>query len=410
MRTVFISWQKDTPDNIGRSFLKDILHDVCKEIASDDTLDKSLRDLNVDSDTQGAAGKAAITETILEKIDQCTVFVADMTLVGRLKDDEGVPNPNVLIEYGRAVKAVGNKRVICVMNTAYGEPKDYDIPFNLRHIRWPIRYKLAEGASPEVKKQERQNLARELNMAIRTSLATLPPPAVDAPLIFQETTTKDGPARFRRPGDSLGFEDNGYSSREVSLSSGPAMWLRLMPIGDPGREWSRSELKERAATPRPLLMPLVSNYLGCSYLRAEDGIGLFGMSQKDSAVRSKSVRTDSASFAFKTGEIWTIDTSLLREKSDRLPFAEHYFVQAITNYGFFLQSLGLNGPYRWIAGIVGAKGRAFSLERYPRYGSENPCASDLIEDEGQYTGGQDPTQSLLPFFTKIFDSCGLERV
>ena len=182
-RTVFFSWQKDTPNNIGRNFLKDILHDVCKEIASDDTLDKSLRDLNVDSDTQGAAGQVAITETILEKIDQCTVFVADMTLVGRLKDDEGVPNPNVLIEYGRAVKAVGNKRVICVMNTAYGEP---DGP---RHSIQSASFKMADfvislrkGPVREVKKAgETKSGARAQHGGSRDVLRPCRPPAIDAP-------------------------------------------------------------------------------------------------------------------------------------------------------------------------------------------------------------------------------------
>ncbi len=409
-QTVFFSWQGDTSDGIGRGFVKDILRDVCREIASDTTLDEPPRDLRVDSDTQGVPGQVAIVETIFKKIDECAVFVADMTLVGRLKDDEGVPNPNVLIEYGRAVKAVSNQRVICVMNTAYGEPTEHDIPFNLRHLRWPIRYKLAENASREEKKKEKQKLARELKIAIRACLETLPEPPVDSLSEFQEAVANDPPARFRKPGDSLGFEDDDYSSREVFLLDGPAMWLRLMPTIDPARQWTLRELKDSAVTPRPFLMPLVYDHVGCSYLRAEDGMGLFRMRQRDSTgTRSKTVKTESASFAFNSGEIWSIDTSLLRESSDRFPFAENYFVEAIVNYGFFLQSLGLQGPYRWIAGIFGAKGRSFNLIRYAREGSGNRCASELITDAGQYNCGQNPAEALLPFFKKIFDSCGLER-
>lgn len=136
---IFFSWQADTPTNVGRNFLKNILENVCKELASDATIDESLRDMEVDSDTQGMAGHPPIVDTIFKKIDAATVFVADMTFVGKRFDSRPTPNPNVLIEYGRALKGLSHERVICVMNTAYGEPSETSLPFNLRHVTWPIR-------------------------------------------------------------------------------------------------------------------------------------------------------------------------------------------------------------------------------------------------------------------------------
>lgn len=374
-------------------------------------MDEALRDLEVDSDTQGVAGQPPIVETIFKKIDSCAVFVADMTLVGIRDDGCQIPNPNVLIEYGWALKALTHQRVIWVMNTAFGEPSGENLPFDLRHTRRPMGYSLPSDATPELKKKEKQKLVKSLTVAIQASLATLPTPVVDTPPRFQEASAKDGPARFRESRESLGFEDDdsSFSAREVFLVDGPAMWLRLMPLTDPARRWTVSQLKEQALTIRPVLMPLVYRHPGCSHLRAEDGIGIFQMTERETGLQSKSVRTASSSFAFETGEIWSIDTSLLRDRPDRLPFAESYFVDAMRNYGLYLQSLGVPPPYRWIAGIVGVKGRFFNLQRYERLAGGHRCVTDLITAEGLYSCEQDPTQALLVFFERIFDKCGLSR-
>ena len=80
------------------------------------------------------------------------------------------------------------------------------------------------------------------------------------------------------------------------------MWLRLMPITDPGRQWTISRIERSAQRRlRPLLMPLVYDHLGCSYLRAEDGMGLFRNVDKEiTQLRDpKPLETESASFAFQ---------------------------------------------------------------------------------------------------------------
>jgi hypothetical protein len=412
-QTIFFSWQSDTPNRVGRSFLKEVLEEVCKGIGSDPTVDEALRDLEVDSDTQGVAGQPPIVETIFKKIDASAVFVADMTLVGVRTDGSRIPNPNVLIEYGWALKALNHERTIWLMNTAYGEPTGENLPFDLRHARRPMGYNLPDGATAELKREEKQKLVKSLTAAIRASLATLPAPAIAPPPKFPEAVANDPPARFRKPGDSVGFENEEFApaSREVFLYPGSAMWLRLMPMTNPERRWTARELSERAMnTARPLLMPLVHTHPpGCSFLRAEDGMGLFQMTQKDLESKSRSVKTDSISFVFETGEIWSIATSLLRENGDRLPFVENYFLEAIQNYGLFLKSLEIEGPYRWVAGLVGVKGRYFNLPKYAPVGSGRRCSADLITTEGQYTFGQDPSQSLQPFFDQIFEKCGLKR-
>lgn len=108
--TVFFSWQADTPNNLGRNFVRKALEDACARIASDTSIDEAHRDLEVDSDTQGIAGQPPIVETILKKIEASRVFVADMTFVARRPDGGSSPNPNVLIEYGYALRSLTHER------------------------------------------------------------------------------------------------------------------------------------------------------------------------------------------------------------------------------------------------------------------------------------------------------------
>jgi hypothetical protein len=174
--TVFFSWQADTPNGIGRNFVRKALDDACSNIVGNASVDEAYRDLAVDSDTQGVAGQPPIVETILKKIDAAKVFVADMTFVGKRPDGGASPNPNVLIEYGWALKSLTHQRIICVMNTAFGKPSAEALPFDLRHVRWPFCYELDESAAPEIRAEQRKALTAQLMNAIRACLDSLAPP------------------------------------------------------------------------------------------------------------------------------------------------------------------------------------------------------------------------------------------
>lgn len=175
-QTIFFSWQADTPSQTGRKFLKDIFNDICKGIAADTSVDEALRDVKFDSDTRGVPGQPPIFDTILKKIDSSAVFVADLTFVGkREKGNRPTPNPNVLIEYGWALKSLKYERIICVMNTFYGKPTRENLPFDLSHLRQPICYNLPPDADSAAKLKASRKLAKLLDEAIRASMEAVPP-------------------------------------------------------------------------------------------------------------------------------------------------------------------------------------------------------------------------------------------
>ena len=177
---VFYSWQSDTPSNLNRSFLEKALGTAIERLHADVTLEPVLRNaaVQIDKDTKGVGGSPPITQTILDKIENCAAFVADLTFVGESLPSVRtptkhrlLPNPNVLIEYGYALHCHGHGRMITVMNTAFGDCNQNTLPFDLRHLRWPIIYNLQTPDLPE-KKAIFDQLVSKLTEALKLIFAT----------------------------------------------------------------------------------------------------------------------------------------------------------------------------------------------------------------------------------------------
>jgi hypothetical protein len=171
--TVFFSWQSDTPSSRNRQFIEDSLREAIETIATDSKLELADRPITLDKDTAGVAGSPPIVQTIFDKIDRCAAFVADMTFVGKSlpeladKRDRLIPNPNVLVEHGYALSRRTFSRVISVMNTAYGACNEATLPFDLRHMRWPLTYKLSKD---EPKEPVKKAFVKDLTVALRSIL------------------------------------------------------------------------------------------------------------------------------------------------------------------------------------------------------------------------------------------------
>lgn len=192
---IFWSWQSDTPGRTGRFFVRDALDDAVDKLKEQNEIDepseREAKDaLHVDQDRQGVPGSPDLAATILNKIKETAVFVADVTPVGEaLSADPDVKkkkimNPNVAIELGYALNHPGDGALIMVMNTHYGEIED--LPFDLRHKAGPIRYCLPPDASKETKDTEFNKLKSALVNALR--------PYISANLVKQESL-KDRVAR-----------------------------------------------------------------------------------------------------------------------------------------------------------------------------------------------------------------------
>lgn len=129
-RTVFYAWQSDCPSGTNRGFIRDALTKAVRR------LNQEGYDVAVDEGTEGVAGMPDISNEILKKIDQCAAFVADVTLVGTVDktgSDKRMSNPSVMYELGFARKALGENRLVALVNTAFGRVED--LPFDIRSAR-----------------------------------------------------------------------------------------------------------------------------------------------------------------------------------------------------------------------------------------------------------------------------------
>ena len=125
--TVFFSWQSDLGET--RGVIQAALDKAVRNLNRDLALEEALR---LDEDTSGVAGWPEITSTILDKIERCEVFVADITPInGPQSNSRLTPNPNVLFELGYALATgLGRTRIICVVNAAYLPDGDLkELPF-----------------------------------------------------------------------------------------------------------------------------------------------------------------------------------------------------------------------------------------------------------------------------------------
>ena len=133
---IFYSWQSDLPGNKTTRFIDECLSGVCAEL-------NGVAEIKPDRATQGRTGSPDIAESIFTKIDNCDLFIADLSIINNFPeiDEAGnptgnakkTPNPNVLLETVYAAKVLGWDKIICLYNSEYGNPNDY--PFDIAHRR-----------------------------------------------------------------------------------------------------------------------------------------------------------------------------------------------------------------------------------------------------------------------------------
>ena len=165
---LFWSWQSDLHSGTHRGFIKVCLDEAIKLVGEELGLEEANRP-EIDHDTKGAAGLVDIPATILRKISEAAIFVADVTPVGRSADGKALPNPNVMIELGFALQMSGPERMIAIFNTTEGW-RQTDLPFDLRNRR-VMDYSLPVVASRTDKNAARSKLVGELSAAIKVNLS-----------------------------------------------------------------------------------------------------------------------------------------------------------------------------------------------------------------------------------------------
>lgn len=156
---IFYSWQSDLPGSQTRYVIQDCIEATVKAM-------KDTVEIVADRDTKGEFGSPDIAQTIFSKIDECDIFVADVSIINKYhsvdgdgnpnKDIKTSPNPNVLLELGYAAHVLGWENVICIIDTDFGSLED--LPFDIGHRRL-TPYSLKVKSKADVKKEVRDIIA-----------------------------------------------------------------------------------------------------------------------------------------------------------------------------------------------------------------------------------------------------------
>jgi len=199
---VFYSWQSDLPNPTNRGFIEKALENAAKSIRNDDSIEVKPV---IDRDTEGVPGSPDIVNTIFSKIEQSQVFVCDVSIISKCEEPRLTPNPNVLIELGYAIKALGWDRIILVQNINYGAIEN--LPFDLKKRR-VVSYCVQSDSKPEAKEGQRKQLVSKLERAIRAILSSVEASS------SEETTLRERCISLIRRDDKQGWrsliEDNFY--------------------------------------------------------------------------------------------------------------------------------------------------------------------------------------------------------
>ncbi len=350
---IFYSWQADRPQSLCRAFIKEAIEEALKKIQAELHLDESERP-EIDHDTKDEPGTVDITNTILEKIESCSVFVADITPIAKSDGGKEVANPNVLIELGYALHAKGPKQIVLVSNIYFGAATPEKLPFNLRHRRGPASYKLAKSAEPDKINLERQSLVDELVLRIGACLKNVMPQRSTAELPWRTSRTND---------PSVWFEQNtlvqhqgwhGTGTFKVKLKESPRSYMRLLPALWSVKAPSRAQVHQ--APDSKMLCPL-GNWSSGDGGQNADGVLRYAIGRD--AIEPRPTHTLTQWFD-KTGEIWAVDSSVVTAHKGANQLANLYVLK---QWAWFLcrsldlyQHFGALPPIYVRMGIVGLMG------------------------------------------------------
>lgn len=393
---IFWSWQSDTPAAEGRNFIKTSLSAALAQLADELEWSEAER-AELDHDTKNVPGLAPIADTIFEKIDNATIFVADITPTGATPDGKKkTPNPNVLIELGYALKSLGPQRVVLVANGAGGFRPE-DLPFDLRHRRGPITYVVKLDSDKATKDKAMRTLTSDLASALRTNLKSIATP-VGEEFPLHPSLQEDRALWFDRS-QSIGLHDN----EKGMLRQGPALaYLRVSASGWSGEKPSRRAIKD-------LGIAAFGEWAnGSGPVPNELGVLAGGWHRSTSEVSALTQWFD------KTGEIWGVSPAYGFQSKGRLQLATvalaKQWRKRLREWIALFKRLGANGPYRVEAGLTGIQDIYWPVDfdffELPR------CLDPevvVVRSEKEWDEAAQ-LRLLTDVFNKICDSFAMERL
>jgi hypothetical protein len=391
---VFYSWQSDTPREVGKDFIRQALDRAVAGLE----IEEAERPV-VDQDTEGVRGSPVIADTIFQKIRAADIVVVDVTLVGETERAKRLINSNAAIEMGYALGVRGDEVLLKVMNTHYGPPDD--LPFDLRHRRWPVKYALPPDSPNPQRDKVLIQLSETLKEIISQYLKASRPPAE----AFSPTVPTYNRAAYWRPSEAL-VEVAAPTPGDVQQyrydPDKPLIYLHI---------WPRNKIEPLSARllteyDKVSIEPLCGTLSGWSNQRNRFGHIAYAWDAESDALLSTTQ-------VLRTGEVWGVNQYMLRPRPPHRNFIpipafetklrqsfERYLTSARTHFGY--------GPDIQVDfGMVNVSGFVLALPNDT--GSETIFEDIAVSTTLQAEDADSVEAALLKMFAAVYEAAGAIR-
>ncbi len=373
--TVFWSWQNDFVPRTNRSFLREAIAIAVDRVSAELDVEDVER-LELDHDTKSSPGMADISQTILTKIAKAAVMIADVTPIGETSDGKAIPNPNVMVELGYALHALGFERIIAVLNTASGYGVE-NLPFDIRHRRI-LTYELPNTATKDQFKAVRESLVRQLASAIQLNIKVVRDTRSAAiPIVGAKSDSKS--AGLWSADWPVTHSDGFGEVARVRPHDLSRAWLRIIPDNYPnGRPaiTRLDQLPDSARLRAPVGAGNGGNFGSCTF-----GYVTYWVAGEDEDGTCKA--RNLAAFLEETGEVWMSDGVALTEHQNRIHIS---YAHLLSNWArgldqgmACLDALGASKRRRVIIGIEGIKDAVWHIQS--GYALARSRKADMVFDE-----------------------------
>lgn len=346
---VFWSWQSDLPMAVTKAFIQEALEEALHKIADDLALSPAERP-ELDHDTKGEAGLVEIVKTIFEKIERSDVFVADVTPIATTGQGKKVPNPNVMIELGHAMKVLGHEPIVLIANAAYGG-KPQDLPFDLRHRRGAITYHLRSTDDEDKIRAAKDKLVEELTSALLVNLKSALS-RHDVKIEFAQYPSRDGdPSTWLRPDERIEHGDffGGSGEHTLEVKGTTRSYFRMVPAGWTTKKPTRQQVRD--ARGQGSLSPLARRGSGDGGANALGAVAVGLWRGTAGATHTVTQWFD------KTGELWAFDGSVVTSENGLTYLG---YARLLKDWSTMLERslafydhFGATPPYRVEVGVSG---------------------------------------------------------
>ncbi|QOJ31418.1 MAG: hypothetical protein HRU81_04505 [Gammaproteobacteria bacterium] len=404
---IFWSWQSDYSPKTCRHFIRESLVDAITQVAEEISVDDADRP-EIDHDTKGERGMADIATTILNKIENAAVFVADLTPIARSPEGKWLPNPNVMIELGWAMHRPGWERVIGILNMA-GGAKVEDLPFDIRQRR-VVTFVLNDAADKSTRAAVRSKLVSELKEALRINLEERLDDLSEPQQVNGIASMASNYSIWSSAGEALTHNDafGGARRKKVAIPDVPRAYVRIIPAGWKGGAPLVSDIAKLDPS-ESVDAPFGGGSSG-DYGATEEGHVRYWITSQLEMSEASSI--DMTMYFEDTGEFWMLHGSVIAQHEGQLLLRDHpmlgqwsQFLRKATAVMDRFQALKMR---KVEAGLFGVK----DLQWYSEWrGSRTPSRRNdtRITRQSQDWGQEAQLTFLTDAYNRVKNLFGLER-